>query len=90
MGNDLDAFARAARALGGAPLALGDAAYAFAVLPQVSVAVVVWQGDDEFPASYRVLFDAAASHQLPTDACAIVGSTLTRRLVAAGDQEKTS
>jgi hypothetical protein len=30
-----------------------------------------------------VLFDAAARHYLPTDAYAILGSTLTRRLIKA-------
>ncbi len=87
-GDDLAAFGRAARAVAGAPLSLGDAAFAFAVLPRVSVAAVAWLGDEDFPPSYRILFDAAVPHQLPTDACAIVGSALTRRLVAGHSQEK--
>jgi len=42
---------------------------------------VYWQGDEDFPSTCQVLFDASASHYLPTDAYAILGSTLTRRLI---------
>ncbi len=38
-------------------------------------------GDEEFSPSYRILFDANTRHHLPTDTCAIIGSTLTRRLI---------
>lgn len=79
-GDNLAAFGRAAEKSGGRPEAMGDAAYAFRVLPKVSLLVVCWLGDEDFPPSYRVLFDTAVSHHLSTDACAILGSTLTRRL----------
>ncbi len=79
-GNDAEAFARAALALGGRAVEMGDHAYAFRVLPRVSLLAVCWLGDEDFPPSYRVLFDASAAHHLTTDACAIVGSTLTRKL----------
>ena len=80
-GNDIEAFARAAAPLGGRPQPMGDAAFSFRVLPKVSLLVVCWLGDEDFPPSYRVLFDTAVSHHLSTDACAILGSTLTRRLI---------
>ena len=83
-GNDIDAFARAAQELGGQPEPLGDAAFSFRVLPKVSLLVVCWQGDEDFPSSYRVLFDGVNGRHLSTDACAILGSTLTRRLIKAG------
>lgn len=82
-GNDLAAFAAAAAAAGGQRRPFADCAFAFDVLPHVRVLVAAWQGDDDFPPSYRILFDAHTPHHLPTDACAIVGSTLTRRLIAA-------
>jgi hypothetical protein len=80
---DRAAFEEAAQVLGGARYPLGDAAYAFQVLPRVPLLVVYWQGDEDFPSSCQILFDAAASHYLPTDAYAILGSTLTRRLIKA-------
>jgi len=81
---DVEAFHRAARSLEGEPVDLGDAAYAFAALPHVPLAVVWWAGDDEFPANATVLFDACAKHYLPTDGLAILGRMLCRVLAKAG------
>lgn len=80
-GNDVDSFRAAAKAIGGQPLELGDAGFAFQVLPRVGLAVVAWLGDEDFPPSYRLLFDSTAGHYLTTDACAVLGSTLTKRLL---------
>lgn len=82
-GNDLAAFEQAALKLGGERQPPGDAAFAFWALPRVPLAAVYWQGDEDFPASCQVLFDASASHYLPTEAYAILGSTLTSRLLKA-------
>jgi hypothetical protein len=84
-GNDDEAFATAALALGGEPEDLGDRAFSFQTLPLVSVAVACWLGDEDFGPSYRVLFDAAVGHHIPSDVCAILGSNLTRRLIAVHD-----
>jgi Domain of unknown function (DUF3786) len=81
--DDRAAFERAAQALGGVRQPLGDAAFAFQALPRAPLLAVFWQGDEDFPSSCQILFDAAASHYLPTDAYAILGSTLTRRLIKA-------
>lgn len=80
-GNDLNAFVQAAELAGGRKETFGDAAYAFKALPHVRLLAVAWQGDEDFPPSYRILFDGHSSHQTSTDACAILGSTLTRRLI---------
>jgi len=80
LAGDTDAFRAAAARLGGASLSMGDAAFAFEVLPRVLLALVWWAGDDEFPANATVLFDAAASHYLPTDGLAILGRLLCRKL----------
>lgn len=80
-GNRVDAFEHAARQLGGMKLTLGDAAYAFDALPRVQVAAVYYAGDDDFPATANVLFDASASHYLPTDVLASIGRALVDRLM---------
>ena len=82
-GDDRPAFERAACALAGRKENLGDAAYSFQLLPQVSLLVVCWLGDEDFPTKYQILFSSNISHYLPTDACAIAGSMLTRRLIGA-------
>jgi hypothetical protein len=58
-------------------------AFAFQPLPLIRLAAVLWPGDEEFPAKASILFDACASHYMPTDGLAILGSGLTRRLVKA-------
>ena len=85
--NRLEAFERAAEELNGRQEEVGDAAYRFQALPRVPVMVAYWLGDEEFPPSARLLFDASAGNHLPTDAFALLGSTLTRRLIAT-DQRK--
>jgi hypothetical protein len=81
--NNFEQFCQAAQNLGGRRVyLLGDAAYEYNVLPLVNLLVVTWQGDEEFNATYQVLFDSAISHHLPTDAGAIIASGLSRRLIA--------
>jgi hypothetical protein len=79
----LEVFRRAAQTLGGRPFGLGSAAYAFDVLPQVRLALVYWEGDEEFPAQAQVLFDAASTRYLPTDGLAILGSQLVGQVIKA-------
>ena len=63
---------------------LGDCSYSFHLFPNVTLMIVYWQGDEDFPSNCQILFDAAAASQLPTDACAIAGSMLTRKLLSFG------
>ncbi len=81
-GSGLGRFRAAAAALGGESLDLADAAYAFEVFPRLRVAVLLWAGDDEFPARASTVFDAAAGHYLPTEDLAGIGGLLAQRLVA--------
>lgn len=81
--NDIARFERAAMLLYARPYPLGDAAFQFALLPKVHLLVVFWQGDEDFPPNYQILFDTSVNNFLPTDACAIAGSMLTRRLISS-------
>lgn len=80
-GEEVERFEETAVRLGGQPESFANAAFRFQVLPPVPVLAVCWLGDEDFPASYKLLFDAHTAHHLPTDACAIMGSMLTRRLL---------
>ena len=79
--DDLCRLSGAAEALGGQPLGIGDCGHAFQVLPRVRLAVTYWRGDEDFGPQAQVLFDAAASHYLPTDGLALLGSNLVKRLL---------
>lgn len=82
----LMAFHRAAERLGGRAFEIGEAGYVFGLLPRVSLALVYWLGDDEFPSQARVLFEDSACHYLPTDGLAILGSQLVGRVLNAASQ----
>ncbi len=81
--NDRSAFEKAARKAGGNRVVFGEVSFKFDILPNASLLVVFWEGDEDFPSSFQVLFDASISHYLPTDACAIAGSMLTKKLIAS-------
>ncbi len=80
-GENEDDFAAAAVGAGGLAVQFADRAFAFRPLPQAPLLAACWRGDEDFSASYRILFDTSAAHHLDTEACAILGSMLTRRLV---------
>lgn len=79
----LDTFKSACLALGGQPLEIGSASFTFPALPRVPLLLTFWLGDEDFPSSCKILFDSSATHYLPVDGCAILGSQLTSRLLKA-------
>jgi hypothetical protein len=79
-GLNLEAFREACVSAGGTEAGLASASFVFQPLPRVPLMVTYWLGDEDFPSSCRILYDETASHYLPIDACAILGSTLVRRL----------
>ncbi len=79
-GYDVEAFIRAAEALGGERLTFGDASFLFRILPRIRLAVILWAGDEELPPSANVLYDAASEHYLPTEDLAVLGGMLSGRL----------
>ena len=83
LNGDVAAFRQASENLEGEALAFGDTGYAFQVLPHMKLAVVMWSGDDEFPAQAQVLFQESASHYLVTEGLAIVGSLLIGQITKA-------
>lgn len=83
LNGNVDSFKQASSALHGAALPIGDAGFAFPVLPRLQLAVIMWSGDEEFPAQAQVLFQETATHYLMTEALAIVGSLLIGQIVKA-------
>lgn len=82
-GQDSALFAAAARRVGGEPARLGDASFLFRILPRLPLMCVLWLGDEEMPAEVNILFDASAGSYLPTEDLAVIGGTLSGRLLRA-------
>jgi len=81
-GNSRAEFEKKCQALAGKPVSFATTSYRFQVFPKVAVLAVYWQGDEDFPSTYQILFQDTAHLHLPTDGCAILGSILTGRLLS--------
>ncbi len=84
---DIEAFKRAAQALQGEAITVGEAGYAFRVLPRLRLAIALWGGDEDFPVQARVLFEDTAPHYMVTDGLAILGGQLVGHLLKAASRE---
>jgi hypothetical protein len=88
--NDKIGFEQAAENLSGRHYPLGSTSYVFQILPRISLLVVQWLGDEDFPASFQILFNGSARHYLVTDGYAILGSILTHQLVKSYRQNTSN
>ena len=67
-GNDIDGFRRVAERVGGDVLQLADVSYCLRIFPKIPLYYLLWEGDQEFPSTLSVLFDASIEHHLAADA----------------------
>jgi len=74
------ALAEAATSLDGRPLAMGDTAVVVQALPRVPVAFIAWGGDDEFPPSVNVVFDASVEGYLDAEAVTVLAEMAAHQL----------
>lgn len=78
-GMDPTGFLDKGLSLGAAQEGYGDAGLRFSALPRVPVVMVLWKGDEEFPARLSCLFDASIDKHLPLDAIyGLVGEVCRR------------
>lgn len=55
-GTRVEAFKKAAEAMGAEPVKHGDAGYQFPLIGDYSMQILVWAGDEEFPPNAQVLY----------------------------------
>lgn len=85
-GEQPESLLKAGIALGGVKESFGDVSIRIPVFPMVPVIYVVWIGDEEFPASGNVLFDASAPNYLPTEDYAVLSGMVVFELKKIADQ----
>jgi len=73
---------RTGRCLGGRPLGMGDASILLQAFPRLTVAVVVWKGDDEIPPGANLLFNKGGAVTLPAEDLSEVGIAICQMLVS--------
>jgi hypothetical protein len=78
-GGDLATFTRLSIALGGQPLNMADQGFSLQVLPKLTLAFAVWEGDEEFPSKANILFDAVAPQYLSTASLWVLGIEVAER-----------
>ena len=80
-GRDPEGLLSAAARIGGHRVAQGDTGVAFDAFPKVSVTMILWKGDEEFPPDGNVLLDANVADYLPTEDITILCETIAWKLV---------
>ncbi|UCD80808.1 MAG: DUF3786 domain-containing protein, partial [Desulfobacterales bacterium] len=80
--NNMAGFAKAAQKLKATEIDSGDAAFEFRVLPAVSLQLILWGGDDEFPAEANILFDKNIGQILSPEDVAWLAGMVVYRLMA--------
>jgi len=80
-GHDLAGLKRAAARLDGAAVGFGDAGFEFRLFPKVPVRLILYAGDEEFPAEASILFDRSIAGMLSPEDIAWLAGMLVYRLV---------
>lgn len=79
-GSHPEILIESAEALGGEQVELGDAAARIRALPRIPVIVVVWAGDEEFPPSSNVYFDASITNYYTAEEATVLCEVVVKRL----------
>jgi len=83
-GQNLSGFSRAAEKLRAREIESGDAAFEFKALPAVPLQLILWTGDEEFPAEANILFDSTIGQILSPEDVAWLAGMVVYRLIALG------
>lgn len=75
-GNDLNKFEAACKAIAGVPAKGGDKAFDIPFLPKLTVRLMVWEGDDEFPPSSQILFSDNFPNAYTAEDLAVTGDII--------------
>ena len=66
------------------PMEPGDASFEFQIFPRISLQVILWEGDDEFPPEANILFDEIIGEILSPEDVAWLSGMVVYRLIARG------
>jgi len=80
-GNSARSFKETGIRSGGEPVEIGDASFILHAFPYVPLQYVLWEGDEEFPPSVQLLFDASVDHYLTLEDMVVLGQVTTGRLI---------
>ena len=64
---NVEGFKEYCQTLSGTSIEMADGAYIFNITPCIPVAVLFWDGDDEFPAETKILYDRSLTDHFTLD-----------------------
>jgi len=80
-GQNISGLVKAAKSIKGVAIETGDAGFEFYVFPKVPLRLILWEGDDEFPAEANILFDEVVGQILSPEDAAWLSGMLVYRLI---------
>ena len=80
-GKSANLFREAGIKSGGEFAGIGDASFILRAFPRVPLQYILWEGDEEFPPSTQLLFDACVDHYLSLEDIVVLGQVTTGRLI---------
>ena len=81
-GSNIDGLLRAGEILGGKTIDAGDVGYEFGLFPNSPVRLLLWAGDEEFPAEANIVFEENIKEILSPEDIAWLAGMLVYRLIA--------
>jgi hypothetical protein len=81
-GQNIAGFCQAAEKLHARRIENGDAGFEFRMFPAVPLQLILWEGDDEFPAEANILFDKTIGRMLSPEDVAWLAGMVVYRLMA--------
>jgi len=81
-GNQLKILKHIAQKLNAHPIEYGDLGLEFQVLPNITLRIVMWEGDEEFPSEANILFPDNIHEILSPEDIAWLSGMLVYRLIA--------
>ena len=81
-GNNIPGLLKSAEQLGGKAIDAGDAGFEFSLFPKVSLQLILWEGDEEFPPEANIIFNENVGEILSPEDAAWLAGMLVYRLIA--------
>jgi len=82
LGNNGEEFKQAGEALGATTSSLGDVSFTIRALPDIDLTLIFWEGDEDFPSAYDILFDAAIDRYLSLEDIVVLAQMVTKRVLS--------
>jgi len=80
-GKARDAFVEAGKGLGGREEEYGNGSFTLHPFPRVALTFILWEGDEDFPPSVKVLFERSIPAYLPLEDIVVVSKMAATRII---------